>query len=693
MSHRETSPFHRGEQSIQARVGVREKVEEIGRRFIRDHMPDEHRAFYEQLPFLLFGSVDEGGRPWASILAGPPGFVRTPDERTLDIAAVPFPGDPAGERLEPGAAVGLLGIEFENRRRNRVNGRVSRRDAGSMTIAVDQSFGNCPMYIQARTGSIEQRAGEPAPPEHLTSIDESVGALIAGADSFFIATHFAGDDDGPTTGADVSHRGGRPGFVRVADDGSLIWPDFTGNTHFNTLGNILLNPRAGLLFIDYDSGDLITLTGSAEIIWDGDELEHFTGAERLVRFRLDEGRRLRAAMPMRWDFQDYSPVLDQTGTWEEAETAIAARDAGNTWREYTVTRVVEESRLIRSFYLESSSGEDPPGHVAGQFLPLELYPDGHDDPVRRTYTISNAPNGEHLRLSIKREDPPAADLPPGLSSVYFHDEVGVGTTLRALDPRGCFRLDSESCRPVVLISAGVGVTPMLAMLEQLVRDRGHCGPRRAIYFVHGARSGSEHAFADAVRALAAETSDVRVHVAYSSPSPDDVEGRDFDSTGRVGIPLLQSLLPFGDYDFYVCGPTAFMTDIYDGLRALNVDEGQIHYEFFGPAAKLGDGAEPGAIATLPEDAATEPVPVRFAQSGVDTLWDPSRGTLLDLAESEGLTPPYSCRSGICQTCATDVSGNVSYAQAPMAPPPSGQALICCAWPKPGDGEEPLILDI
>ena len=196
MSHRETSPFHRGEQSIQARVGVREKVEQIGRRFIRDHMPDEHRAFYEQLPFLLFGSVDEGGRPWASILAGPPGFVRTPDERTLDIAAVPFPGDPAGERLEPGAAVGLLGIEFENRRRNRVNGRVSRRDAGSVTIAVDQSFGNCPMYLQARTGSIEQRAGEPAPPEHLTSIDESVGALIAGADSFFIATHFAGDDDG-----------------------------------------------------------------------------------------------------------------------------------------------------------------------------------------------------------------------------------------------------------------------------------------------------------------------------------------------------------------------------------------------------------------------------------------------------------------------------------------------------------------
>ena len=687
MTHTTESPFHRGEQAIQARVGARDKVEEIGRRFIRRHLPEEHRAFYGQLPFMLLGSVDEAGRPWASILAGPPGFVRSPDEHTLEIGAAPLPGDPAADHVTEGAAVGLLGIEFASRRRNRVNGRVTRRDDGGLRIAVDQTFGNCPMYIQAREFEAVTTAGQPAPREPIDGLDEAAREFVGRADSFFIATHFAEGDGRATEGADVSHRGGRPGFVRVEEDGSLLWPDFTGNTHFNTLGNILLNPRAGLLFVDYESGDVLTLTGAAEIIWEGDELDFYTGAERLVRFRPETGYRLPAAVPLRWRFQDYSPVLDQTGSWEEVDAAVAAREAGNTLHDYRVTRVVDESVNVRSFYLEPGGDEPLPAHVAGQFLPLELHPPGSAGPIRRTYTISNAPDGRQLRLSIKREPAPAPELPPGVSSSYFHDEVGAGTTLRALDPRGTFHLDAESCRPVVLLSAGVGITPMIAMLEQLVRDESHCGPGRRIWFVHGARNGGEHAFAGHVRDLAARARCVTAHVAYSAPSGEDVAGRDYDHAGRVDVELLKSILPLDDYDFYVCGPTGFMTAVYEDLRSLNVAAERIHYEFFGPAAKLGE-TEVDTDA-IPADAPSEPVPVHFVDAGIEATWDRSRGTLLDLAEAEGLAPPYSCRSGVCQTCAAPVAGEVTYAEAPMTPPPEGQALICCAYPRADETGEGL----
>lgn len=691
MSVAKSSPFHRGEQAIQRRIGVRDKVEEIGRRFIRDHMPDEHRAFYQQLPFLLLGSVDTDGRPWASVLAGRPGFISAPDERTLAISATSLPGDPAADYLTVGAAAGLLGIDFESRRRNRMNGRIAALGEQRLRIAVEQSFGNCPMYIQARDYELNERTDGPAPAETFSVLDAAAHTHIRATDSFFIATHFSEGGGRASEGADVSHRGGKPGFVRIDDGRVLTWPDFTGNTHFNTLGNILMNPRAGLLFIDYQSGDLLTLTGTAEIIWEGDELENYPGAERLVRFRLEEGRRLPGALPLRWQFHDYSPVLEQTGTWEDVSAVLATREAGNTFRDYTVSQIVRESKNIRSFYIRRTDGGDLPIHVAGQFLPLELTPAGSDTPIRRTYTISNAPDGEHLRLSIKREPAPAADLPPGQSSGYFHDTVTTGTVLRALAPRGCFQLDSESCRPVVLLSAGVGITPMMAMLEQLVRDIEHCGPKRKIYFVHGARNGSERAFAEHLGSVTDGIAEIRTHIAYSAPEDDDVEGRDFDSRGRIDVTLLQSLLPLDDYDFYLCGPSAFMREIYDGLRGLNVTADRIHYEFFGPAARLGNGVESKTL--IPASAPTEPISVRFRESNVDTTWDPSKGTLLDLAEAEGLAPPYSCRSGVCQTCATPVTGEVVYAESPMAAPPAGQALICCAFPKVGDGHSQLVLDL
>ncbi len=264
------SPFHPGEQEIQDRFGMREQIEEVGQRFIRDHLPEQHREFYAGLPFLIIGSVDEDGRPWASLLAGDPGFISSPDPTTLVIASQPVFGDPLNDTLVNGTRLGFLGIDYHMRRRNRLTGRLIRADEHGMEIHVDQTFGNCPKFIQARTVEFGERLesmGDDRALHELERLDEKAKAIITAADHFFIATHYSDDDNDTAHGTDVSHRGGKPGFVRIDDDTTLTFPDFRGNYHFNTLGNILLNPRAGLLFIDFANGDLLWLTCTARVIW------------------------------------------------------------------------------------------------------------------------------------------------------------------------------------------------------------------------------------------------------------------------------------------------------------------------------------------------------------------------------------------------------------------------------------------
>jgi len=296
------SPFHRGEREIQTQKGVRDQIEDDGQRFIRDHLPDEHREFYNQLPILLIGSVDKSGRPWASVLVGRPGFVQSPDPETLAIAARPIFGDPLNEYVAPGAAIGVLGIEYHTRRRNRLTGKVAAVNDDGIRFRVHQTFGNCPQYIQSREFEFESDPAsvvDPRPVRGLNRLDERATKIITHADHFFIATHFSEGNGALSYGADVSHRGGKPGFVRIDDDQTLTFPDYRGNYHFNTLGNILLNPRAGLLFIDFEKGDLLFLTCSAEIIWDSEERRAFDGAEQLVRFRIDEGFLVENGMPSR----------------------------------------------------------------------------------------------------------------------------------------------------------------------------------------------------------------------------------------------------------------------------------------------------------------------------------------------------------------------------------------------------------
>jgi predicted pyridoxine 5'-phosphate oxidase superfamily flavin-nucleotide-binding protein len=304
------TPFHEGERTAQALAGGGASGNGI-----RAFMPDQHRTFFALLPYIFVGAVDAAGWPIATLLTGAAGFVQTPDATTLRIDALPDARDPAARGFIVGRTIAMLGIDFATRRRNRANGKLIRRDAHGLTVAVRQSFGNCARYIQTR--AIHQHARGPAGPVAFTSLDRAAAAMIELADTFFVATR-APQRAGAAHGADIAHRGGRPGFVRVAGD-ALTIPDFAGNRYYNTLGNMIGEPRAALLFVDFETGDLLQLQGMAEIDWAGAHASALAGAERLWRFHVTRGWRWPGGVPLRAARPDYAPTTLRTGIWSEAD--------------------------------------------------------------------------------------------------------------------------------------------------------------------------------------------------------------------------------------------------------------------------------------------------------------------------------------------------------------------------------------
>jgi len=314
------SPFHPGEEAVQTRAGVRARAEQTGRRMVRGFVPEQQKAFFAALPWLVIGTMDLEGRVWATALVDSPGFAFAETPGSFRIQASLFPGDPLTDQLSPGKPMGVLGIEPHTRRRNRLNGVVSAMWPGGWALDVHQCYGNCPQYIQARQPRFFASKPLPRRPEQALLSQEAT-AQIRRADTFFIASVSADPRSGrPGEGVDVSHRGGRPGFVRVTEAGGrsvLTAPDFAGNNLFNTLGNLAANPRAGLTFIDFATGDMLLLTGEAETIWDGPEVAGFGGALRLLRFTVAEGVCLPRTLPLRWTDPEPAPQLVGTGVWSD----------------------------------------------------------------------------------------------------------------------------------------------------------------------------------------------------------------------------------------------------------------------------------------------------------------------------------------------------------------------------------------
>lgn len=298
--------WHEGELEVQRRAGVASKAERLSG-MVRDSLPESARGFLAQRHFAVIGSVDSQDRVWASPVVGEPGFLQAPDPVKVVIHGGWSRTDPLLENLQGNSQVGMLVIDLATRRRVRINGKAERLGDDIIRVHIEQAFSNCPRYIQARVPSSVLPLDKPSA-TRTQFLSESQKQWIASADTFFIASAH------PRAGADASHRGGNPGFVHVEGDRRLVVPDYNGNSLFNTLGNLHLNPHAGLLFVDFELGRTLQLTGRATINWDRDSASQYPGAERLLEFDIDEVLETEHALRLGFKLESYSPHNPQLQT-------------------------------------------------------------------------------------------------------------------------------------------------------------------------------------------------------------------------------------------------------------------------------------------------------------------------------------------------------------------------------------------
>jgi ferredoxin-NADP reductase/MOSC domain-containing protein YiiM/ferredoxin len=345
--------------------------------------------------------------------------------------------------------------------------------------------------------------------------------------------------------------------------------------------------------------------------------------------------------------------------------------AWNGFRPLRVTAKTTETPAVISVWLASEDGAALPAARAGQFVAVRLHPDPGDAAIIRSYSLSARPGAGEYRISVKRE-------PGGAAGNYVHDHLDAGDTVEVAAPRGTFTLRAGDS-PVILISAGIGVTPVLAMLYALAADQ----PGREVWWLHGARNRAEHAFAQEVQTLLERLENGHAYICYSQPDPKDRPGGWYTMSGRLSAEVITALGIPRHADAYLCGPAAFMAQLGAALIGLGFEPSRVHTETFGavPAITPGIKTTPDGSVHPPSGPPGQGPPVSFARSNLTVNWDDDYGALLELAEACNVPTRWSCRTGVCHTCETlMLSGSVTYAPEPVDAPAAGNVLICCAQP-------------
>jgi ferredoxin-NADP reductase len=359
----------------------------------------------------------------------------------------------------------------------------------------------------------------------------------------------------------------------------------------------------------------------------------------------------------------------------------AAPEPWSGIRKFVVKQRVAECDGVCSFYLAPHDGRPLPEFKPGQYLTFQLKVPGQPKLVTRCYSLSDSPRPDYYRVSIKRvapAEPGDAGATAGVGSSFFHDQVKEGDILDVKAPAGRFCLEAAHERSVVLIGGGIGVTPVLSMVNALVRKNAE----REIWFLYGLRNGSEHVQREHLQALAKGNPNLRLHICYSQPRPADVQGRDFHHAGRANTEFLKKLLPSNNYDFFICGPGPMMEEMTQGLSEWGVPETSIFFEAFGPAS-VKRAAKPAEV-SKPEPG----IEVTFAKSGRTVVWDGKTSTLLEFAERHGIPMDSGCRAGNCGTCVVAVkAGAVDYMAGHGASAEPGTCLACVCKPR-----EKLVID-
>ena len=633
------NPFHIGEITLQKIANIHEHVMSHAPQFIRSFMPDQHRMFYTDLPFLVVAIRDPNtGYMWSSLLENinadtttttttstaavdtDSGIVVTsPDPSTLMIHARPVAGDalehvfdmddsytiPSSSSQTTQIDVGILGIQFETARRNRVNGRITihhnntsmsnnnkEQPQPPLIFKVDQSFGNCPQYIKPRKQWY--RTTVPTINTTTTVTDATIitnsgtsntkitprlssrqVAWIETTETFFTATGYRDlNDENQETNArygnDASHRGGPPGFVQVVvttngqeELQEIVWTEFNGNNFFNSLGNLIVDSRIGLCFPNFTNGGMLQITGTATV-----QMGNLQEGQRQVRMSIIAINEVSpGSLPIRWPSDQKKNDDD-----DEADDIY--------WSSLPVTKIVQETSNVKSFYFQRPATQNEPRFHAGQHLPIQLK--NGVEVLDRRYSISSSPfAADYYRISVKRHQ-------HGKGSSYLHDHVKVGDCIKVGSPGGSFTLEKSSTQQptsIVLISAGIGITPLLSMLHELSSSE----PKKNvpnIYWIHGAKNSKEHPFQNEMKALqesfaASHLKDkLQVRTLYSAPETNDT----YDKVGRTTVQYVRDVVPTLTTDenvvVYMCGPLSFLADMEAGLIDIGVASKNILYETF-----------------------------------------------------------------------------------------------------------------
>ena len=380
-----------------------------------------------------------------------------------------------------------------------------------------------------------------------------------------------------------------------------------------------------------------------------------------------------------WQASFQALLAGGPGNGNSGLVATSPPPAWAGFRRLNVTEIRRESSSVISITLKDPDGEPVPPAGPGQYLTVRLQPDTHKRSVLRNYSLSGPPGADYYRFTVKLEH-------DGVASGYLHNRIAVGDLLEIGAPRGTFIL-GQTDAPVLLISAGIGATPVLAMLHALASQRSD----REVWWLHGARSSRDHPFAAEARALLASLPNARAEICYSRPDPEDIKGRDFDRVGRLTAPLLAELEPPREAEAYLCGPAMFMEEISAGLAAIGLGASHIHTEPFGPAPGLTPGiaSAPTRAPHAPDGEPGSGPTIEFARSDLAIPWNDDYASLLELAEACDVPVRWSCRTGVCHNCETTlIAGRLDYNPDPVEPPADGSALICCSRP-----HDDVVLDL
>ena len=640
------TPFHSGELAVQKLSGEADIAIRNGS-VINNQILGGAMPFIAQQNMLVLSSMDKDGHLWTSIIIGNPGFISAPNNSSLLLDTrdcIKLKNDPLWQNIQHTQSVGLIIIELATRRRYRVNGMIKQIGDNQFEIEVVEAYPNCPKYIQRRELSLPKETINETikNTKQGSTLSKTQQHLITSADSFFVGSANRNLETEQVR-CDASHRGGLPGFVEVINDTVLSIPDYLGNSMFNTLGNIHNLGRAGIIFIDFDSGTLLQLTGKAEVVWnEEDELNKTDGTKRFWLLNVESWIETKLPEQLSWNFYDYSPHNPRQ---------LSKPQQINQNLKLELVKLEKKSKRINLYRFENNDGGDLPSFEAGSHLPVTINLE-NGETVERQYSLlptlinKSQTKPRYYEIAVQREKQGRG------GSKAFHKNMQLGSILESKHPKNEF-LASKASKHTVLIAGGIGITPILTMLEELVT-------KKASFEIHYAASKeSDLAFKDEVFALAGE----HAHFYFSQGN----------NSRRIDLEALMKVQS-NDTHFYLCGPNRMIEACRNFGERFGWKPNQIHFESFGAEIHQND---------------TE-IELTLKQSDIVIKVLPSQTILEALIENK-ISVPFSCSKGECGICVTTViSGDVDHRDVFLTAEERGTQMCVCVSRAKGDT---LSLDI